>query len=96
MFNVGDTVRVKDNAYEIKHPGINFADKMKRYCGNEYAIRKVEVGLDGTIKYRLEDVRCDNPRVNGHGFWIFVDEWLEPIKNAKINIEENDFESMFK
>ena len=95
MFEVGDLVRVKDDAYEITGRGINFVTDMQEFCGKEFVVFKKEISNTGRVKYKLDGVTSWNAAMNGDGYWVFVEEWLEPANNKKISIEENEIEMMF-
>ena len=94
MFEVGELVKIKDDANKIRHPTITFADEMTQFCGQVHRIFSITI-LNGVTRYKFEDVFSDTIGVNGDGRWVFVEEWLEPYENKEITIEENDFEEMF-
>ena len=94
MFEVGELVKIKDNANKIRHPTITFTAEMAQYCGQAHRIFNVTTH-SGVTKYKFEDVFSDTGSVNGDGRWVFVEEWLEPYENKEINIEEDEFENLF-
>ena len=95
MFEVGDLVRVKENAYDIGHRNIDFVSAMNKYCGHEYKVFKVQTRASGLKVYKLESVFEQNSGVNGDGYWIFVEDWLEKVNETNIEIEEKELEVMF-
>ena len=95
MFEVGDLVRVKDNAYEIGHSYIDFPSDMNQYCGHEYKVLKAQKRASGLTVYKLENVTADNNAMNGDGYWIFVEEWLEKVNETNIEIDDKELEEMF-
>ena len=95
MFEVGEKVKIKDNAYEIDGRGLGFASEMKKYCGGEYVIRAVDIGHF----YKLENVFADEKDLdgylmNGDGYWLWCDAWLEEAK--PVNISNDELELMFQ
>lgn len=94
MFEVGELVKIKDDANKIRHYTITFTDEMAQFCGQVHRI--INVTTHGNVtRYKFEDVFSDNRKVNGDGRWVFVEEWLEPYENKEINIEEDELENMF-
>ena len=94
MFEVGELVKIKDDANKIRHPAITFADEMTQFCGQVHRIFSV-ITLNGVTRYKFEDVFSGIRGVNGDGRWVFVKEWLEPYENKEIDIREDEFENMF-
>ena len=97
MFEVGDWVKIKENAYRIPHQHLDFVSEMNKYCGKEYQIRSKEAMSYGGfqwIEYKLENVTASMKEINGDGYWYFVEEWLEPFDNINIDIKEDDFEAV--
>ena len=81
-FEVGDVVRVKDDAWSLVHRFLAFADPMNEFCGRTFTIK--EITTDGF--YKLEDVKSSNEYLNGNGYWKWAEEWLEE------NVEMEDVE----
>ena len=82
MFEIGDRVRVKEDAKSIPD-GINFVPEMNCYRGNVYEIKHVNVGLRENA-YHL--VGCDY----GYGDWAFDESWLEYADNKNFDVDESD------
>lgn len=96
MFNIGETVRVKENASEITHHSIGFSRKMYPFQGEEFVVKEKREHYSGCYIYILEDVKSEDPTVNGDGYWMWVKEWLEPVCTTKIEVSEDDFMTMFE
>jgi len=95
MFNIGDRVRIKENA-DIINAGTRFNSFMRRYLGQEARILKSN--STGT-EWKLEGVRFENDRqrINGDGYWWWATEWLEPVEETNIKeITDKDFEDLFE
>ena len=89
---VGDLVRIKDNAYEIKDNNIWFADEMKIFCGQEHKIKAV-----GDHYYKLEDVIWqDHPDMNDDGHWMWAEEWVEFVEPVKVTITDDELLGVFE
>ena len=80
MYNVGELVRVKDDADKIKVQGIGFTSLMKEYLGQTLEVKEYI-----NPWYKLEQARDELGNVNGDSYWWWAEEWLEP---ASVNIEE--------
>lgn len=94
-YNVGDRVRIKENAWAIDHPTTAFAREMREFCGNEYTVRKITT--DNC--YKLEEVRADSNGINGDGYWKWVEEWIEDPFGVQLDVkdfEEDELVSLFK
>ena len=90
MFEVGDVVIVKDDAYKIKGNPLAFLDEMKIFCGKEFTVCGVEhKNIRNQTWYCLNNAKSQNHNLNGDGYYRFVEDWLE-IAN-KLEIEESDF-----
>ena len=91
MFNVGDYVYIKKNAFEIKtKTGTN--NEMKPYLGGTYKVRSI---CNDGVSYKLEEVYKEDSTINGDGYWMWAEEWLEPSSITKIEVTEDDFMNMF-
>jgi len=91
MFNVGDYVYIKENAFEIKaDTGTN--KDMTPYLGGVYKIRSV---CEGGYAYKLEDVCEEDSTINFDGYWMWDEKWLEPASATNIEVTEDDFMNMF-
>ena len=100
MFNIGDTVRIKEDAEKIFSVNVVFNEAMKNFLGHECVIFETENVYQGGIcekkAYKLEGLRDDIRKPNRDGYWLFGEEWLELVTEAKqISITENDIDSMF-
>ena len=85
MFEVGDNVRVKENANLLGDKRIFFAPEMKECLGKEYKIRSI---CEDDI-YTLKGVATSTKY-----YWRFSEKWLEPADSIEINIKEDDFEEL--
>lgn len=89
---VGDRVRIKDNAYEIKDDNVCFADEMKIFCGQEHKIKAV-----GRYYYKLEDVTWQGyPYINNDGHWIWAEDWVEYVDSVKVTITDDELLGVFE
>ena len=89
-YKAGEYVRVRQVTEDEKNnKAVGWANEMNQYCGGCYKIRYV--GSDGF--YRLETV-CRNG-INDDGYWMFVDDWLEPEDNTEYNIQDGDVMKLF-
>ena len=85
LYQVGEKVRVKENAKDINSNNVFFASPdMDKYCGNVYVVRSCASGI-----YTLEDVSSEDKSINDDGYWLWVEDWLEPV-GAEYNEIEND------
>ena len=92
MFKVGDWVRVKSNLTDKdkNNQCIGWAEKMNVLCGHVFEVKFV----DGKF-YKLEGAQYND--VNGDGYWLFVDDWLEPEESCDIKeINESEMMVLFK
>ena len=81
MFQVGDTVIVKENFNEIRwrgDPGI--VDEMLDCRGEEFKIERI---IDKQL-YKIENIR-----------WTWHEKWLEPAINVK-EIDESEILSILE
>ena len=92
MYAAGDFVRIKENAFEIE-TGVGVVPEMKQFLGGVYAVR--EKCLSESESYKLEEVYKPDSDVNGDGYWMWAEEWLEPAEVSKIEVTEDDFMNMF-
>lgn len=88
-YNVGDTVTIKENAWNIDHPRINFAAPMKKFCSGTYVVREI---IDNC--YKLEDVKSDDSYMNYDGYWKWVEEWIEESSDLP-DVNESEIMSLF-
>jgi len=88
-YNIGDLVRVKDNAHQIASP-IGFVDEMLQYRGNTYRIKAQMKGPHCNY-YHLENAVSTGFSVN----WNFDEVWLEEPE-PEITIDENEMMEMFR
>ena len=93
MFEIGDTVKIKDDACYINHRTLAFVTDMNKYLGTTHKV--IDVENRGYVVYKLSDVYTNDRMINGDGYWRFVEEWLELADDKEINIKEDDFENMF-
>lgn len=95
MFVVGDRVRIKSCFSEDIKDRFTFNSKMKEYLGKESVIRSV-----ASWGYKLEDVYDKTPEydflVNGDGYWIWAEEWLEDACSPISDVSDSDMEMMFQ
>lgn len=88
---VGDRVRVKENAYEIETGYIFFANDMKKFCGKEFVINAV-----GDNFYKLEGAYCPScPSLNNDGYWIWAEDWVEYVDSVKVTITNDELLNIF-
>ena len=90
-FEVGDVVKIKDNAWALVHRFLAFADPMYEFLGRIFTIR--EITEDGY--YKLEDVKSDDIYLNDDGYWEWAEEWLEEnaeTEDVEENVEAEDVE----
>ena len=92
MFNIGDRVRVKENANVITDVRTAFNALMLEYLGKESKIIK----SDGLGQWKLEGFRHKNFSINGDGYWWWATEWLELINDVPVKeITDDDFGNLF-
>ena len=84
MFEVGDNVRVKEDANTIISRFVTFVPDMYQYKGKEFTIKSYR-----NYCYNLEGVTS----ASGY-YWKFDESWLELCNNNKIDIKEDDFEEL--
>lgn len=84
MFEVGDNVRIKENANTIISRFVTFVPEMHKYKGKEFTIRNYR-----NYCYTLEGATS----ASGY-YWKFDESWLEFCNNNKIDIKEDDFEEL--
>ena len=93
MYKVGDLVRVKEH---IESDTIlRWAKAMDIYKGNTYKVKYKGKTYAGNLYYKLNNAFSKDKAINGDGYWIFFEDWLED-PTEDINIEESEFMSMFK
>ena len=91
-YQVGEYVKIKENAKDIYAPSVCFASPgMDKFCGNVYQIRKYY----SKECYFLEDVKSTDDTVNGDGYWIWAEEWLEPVGEDYSDIENDEIMNLF-
>lgn len=89
-YKAGEYVRVRSMTEEEKsNESIGWATEMNQYCGGCYKIRYI--GSDGF--YRLETVYRDG--INEDGYWMFVEDWLEPEDNTEYDIHVEEVMTLF-
>ena len=92
MYNVGDKVRIKENANEIHAKGVAWVSSMNKYLGREFTIRS----LAGNRFYLLDGCHICDGTSDSDYYW-FGSEWLELVEDCFINeIETNDLLSLFQ
>lgn len=75
-FNVGDTVRVKEDLHIGKYGSDYFLDEMLEYKGKCYTVKHI------TASYQYNLMGCDD--------WNFTDEMLEPAEFTQDDLQIND------
>jgi len=93
MFEIGDVIRVKLYSDIKNNFFIHWANGMSKYCGNVYTIIN-KYSREGHTVYELDGAYAGK-YVNDNGYWVFVDEWLEPVDDKKFEITENEFNEVF-
>ena len=95
MFVIGDRVRIKSYLSEDMKDSITFNSKMKEYLGKESIVISVE-----SRGYKLEDVYDKTPAgrfpINGDGYWVWAEEWLEDACPPISDVSDSDMEMMFQ
>ena len=82
-FKVGDYVMVKPRN-EIEYDGhIGWDSEMDQYCGKYFIVRCVYDNY-----YNLESACSGN--VNGNGYWMFVDKWLDYTDQVEFDLSEDE------
>lgn len=93
MFNIGDRVRIKEDANKIESDFCYFTESMKLYLGCEDTI--CGEPKDGT--YALSN--CKGGYINygqyARYYW-FDEKWLEPADNIDFSLDENEIIEMIK
>ena len=90
-YAVGELVRIKENAFETE-ADVGTAPEMEQFLGGVYAVReRCQYGNT----YKLEEVYQPESTVNGDGYWMWGEEWLEPAEVSEIDVTEDDFMNMF-
>lgn len=87
MFNVGDKVRIKENANEIFSGGCCWAEGMNIFLGYEGEI----IGINDNGTYVING--CEHRGANYGPFanwWWFDGRWLEPADDNVFSLDEND------
>jgi len=87
MFNVGDRVRIKENADEIGEGICHWAPAMNIFLGYEGEI--IGINLNGTYVIK----GCEHTGANHGSFanwWWFDEQWLEPADDNVFSLDEND------
>ena len=91
MFNIGDLVRIKDNANDIRVGNVYWCESMDEYLGGTYKIfykkREKEYLLEGCNATHTVN---NDPYPN---YWRFHESWLEPVIN--VNIDTNNVLELF-
>ena len=95
MYFVGDLVKVKDRKDISHHYAIGWAEEMNEFCGNIYEVINVDTNR-GYPVYNLAFCCASKRYINGNGYWIFVDDWLELVDNKSFEITDNEFEKVFE
>ena len=93
-YQIGDLVRIKDNAYEIHSDCLNFASPaMDKFCGETFTIRSYYYDY----AYKLDGVTSSDDKINEDGYWVWCDEWLEPAQplyiGQKVQVVDNPKET---
>jgi len=92
MFNVGDIVKIKENANTIFVKGLTFNTWMLSYLGQEHVIHS---GNDN--RWKLENVGNWDKMVNNDGYWLWANDWLEPVYKTEIaETTEEELISLFE
>lgn len=92
MYNIGDKVRIKENANEIPAMGVAWVSSMNKYLGREFTIRSSV----GDSFYLLNGCHICEGTSDSDYYW-FYPEWLELAEDSFINeIETNDLLSLFQ
>lgn len=90
-YAVGELVRIKENVFEIE-TDMGITPEMQKFFGGVYAVRG---RCSYENAYKLEEVYKPDSTVNGDGYWMWSEEWLEPAEVSKIDVTEDDFMNMF-
>ena len=95
MYEIGDFVFIKSDAYLIDGGRVGFAAEMKRYCGQAYKVIKIDSRGNQRV-YKLENVCDSEGTVNDDGYWIWVEEWLEPENDNFKEFESDEMMNLFE
>lgn len=85
MFEVGDLVKVKEDAVETRE--LDFPMDMDLYRGNIYEVEEAGV-QEHPNWYYLRG--C----YHNYGHWIFNESWLESAEDNILKIEEKEIENL--
>jgi len=92
MYNIGDKVRIKENANVIYVKGIAWVPPMNKYLGTETTV----IGIEQDKFYLLDGCHICEGASKSDYYW-FGSEWLELVEDCFINeIETNDLLSLFQ
>lgn len=93
MFQIGDHVRIKEDANEIKSAQCHFAQAMERYLGCESFV----CGLPEHNLYALNNFKCGGANYGEfRDYYWFDEKWLEPVEDIDFSLEEDEIIEMIK
>lgn len=93
MFNIGDHVRIKDDADKIESGFCCFAESMKSFLGHEDTI----CGEPKNGVYALSNCKGSHINYGQYANYYWFDEnWLEPADNIDFSLEEDEIIKMIK
>lgn len=84
-YQVGEKVRIKENAKDIRTGLYFISPDMDKFCGNVYEIKSRNKEY-----YRLVNVTNED---NYHWWWDEI--WLEPVTDDYSEIENNEIMNLF-
>ena len=95
-YTIGEYVKIKTSFDEIESERLNYAKEMLSFKGHVLKVRNYECDSRTTI-YTLSDCQANDKNINGDGYWLWDEKWLEdPEPIIPIEIDEKELIGMFR
>ena len=97
-YHIGDVVRIKNSVGElVNSPAISFVDEMRKYLGFIGIIQSIKE-VRSIPLYELtmpSGTPMGKDKVNGNGYWLWDEHWLDPADMRQIDISTDDLLEAF-